>query len=108
MAIGTPAKGRGSLGEIASASASAPSASTKHKATPGGFWRGVNPRVSIQQGDSMRTMVARPAEGSERAHLWRRVVQQFPVCAGYQRQTSREIPVVILQLATPRMDSAQA
>ena len=60
-----------------------------------------NPRVSVQLDDRTRTMVARTAEGTKRARLWERAVRRYPVCARYQRKTTREIPVVILQPATP-------
>ncbi len=56
-----------------------------------------NPRVRIQQGGTTRTMLARSADRSERARLWQGVLQQYPVAAGYQRRTGREIPVVILR-----------
>lgn len=59
-----------------------------------------HPRVSIQQGDRTRTMVARTAEGGERAWLWELFARKYPVCAGYQRKARREIPVVILRPAT--------
>ena len=60
-----------------------------------------NPCVDIQQGDGIRTMIARTADGIEHAQLWERLVHQFPVAARYQRKTSRMIPVVILRPATP-------
>ncbi|MGA7672656.1 MAG: nitroreductase family deazaflavin-dependent oxidoreductase [Nitrolancea sp.] len=56
-----------------------------------------NPRVRVQQGGTTRTMLARSADRSERARLWQGVLQQYPVAAGYQHRTGREIPVVILQ-----------
>ncbi len=56
-----------------------------------------NPRVRIQQGGVTRTMVARSVDGSERARLWERIVQRYPVAAEYQRRTGREFPVVILR-----------
>ncbi len=56
-----------------------------------------NLRVSIRMGGKTRTMVARSAEGSERAELWERLVQQYPVAVEYQRRTSREIPMVVLR-----------
>ena len=57
--------------------------------------------MSIQLEDRTRTMVARTAEGTERARLWERAVRRYPVCAAYQRKSGREIPVVILRPATP-------
>ena len=66
-----------------------------------------NPRVSIQLGDRTRTMVARTAEGTERARLWERAVRQYSGCAGYQRRSGREIPVVILRPVTPAEGTAK-
>ena len=48
-----------------------------------------NPRVGVHLGDRVQTMVARTAEGPERARLWDRIVRQYPVSAKYQRRTSR-------------------
>ena len=58
-----------------------------------------DPRVGVRLGDRIETMVAWTAEGLERARLWDRVVRQYPVVAGYQRRTRREIPVVVLRPA---------
>ena len=55
-----------------------------------------NPQVSIQLGDRIRTMIAHPTEGEERARLWSRVVEEYPAYAEYQRKTDRQIPVVVL------------
>ena len=66
-----------------------------------------NPRVSIQLGDRTRTMVARTAEGTERARLWERAVRRYPVCAAYQRKSGRQIPVLILRPATPPEGTAK-
>ena len=59
-----------------------------------------DPRVSIRLGGRSTKMVARTAEESERARLWERIVQQYPVVSSYQRKSGREIPVVILRAAT--------
>lgn len=40
---------------------------------------------------------AEEARGAERERLWTRLVEIFPGFANYQRATSREIPVIILQ-----------
>jgi F420H(2)-dependent quinone reductase len=55
-----------------------------------------NPQVSIQLGDRVRTMIAHPTEGDERARLWSRVVEEYPAYVKYQRKTNRQIPVVVL------------
>ncbi len=66
-----------------------------------------NPRLSVQLENRTQTMLARTAEGSERAQLWERAVLQYPVCAAYQRKSGREIPVVILRPATPAEGTAK-
>lgn len=59
------------------------------------------PRVEVAlQGGARRTMVARIAEGPERDQLWGRITVSNPRYAAYQRKTSREIPVVVLDPAT--------
>ena len=55
-----------------------------------------NPYVVVQHGEQTRAMIARVAEGDERARLWSRVVEKYPAYAGYQRKTERQIPVVLL------------
>lgn len=58
------------------------------------------PRVEVAlQGGARRTMVARIAEGPERERLWGRITVSNPRYAAYQRKTSREIPVVVLDPA---------
>ena len=59
-----------------------------------------NPQVSVQLGDSTRKMIAQTAEGDERARLWSRVVEAYPVYTNYQRKTDRQIPVVVLHEET--------
>ena len=59
-----------------------------------------NPQVSAQLGDQTHTMIAKTAEGTERARLWSRVVEEYPAYAGYQRKTDRQIPVVVLRPET--------
>src|SRR5919112_3912264 len=56
-----------------------------------------NPQVSAQLRDQTHTMIAKTAEGEERARLWSRVVEEYPAYAGYQRKTDRQIPVVVLR-----------
>ena len=55
-----------------------------------------NPAVTVQLGAKTRRMTAATATGDERARLWARIVADAPGFAGYQRKTTREIPVVIL------------
>lgn len=59
------------------------------------------PRVDVQLGDSSLPMLARTAEGEERADLWPKLLAVFPDYGQYQQWTDREIPVVVL---SPRPD----
>jgi len=52
--------------------------------------------VSVQQGPRT-TMTAHIATPEERAELWPRVVAAAEFYAGYQRKTTREIPLVLLK-----------
>ncbi len=58
-----------------------------------------NPHVSVQIGEQNQAMIARTAEGDERARLWSRVVREYPAFGDYRRKTNRELPVVILSPA---------
>ncbi|WP_290704570.1 nitroreductase/quinone reductase family protein, partial [Gordonia sp. UBA5067] len=42
-------------------------------------------------------MVARTATAQERAQLWPTIVKVYRGYAGYQRNTDREIPLLILE-----------
>ena len=58
------------------------------------------PRVEVAvQGGPRRPMQARIAAGPERERLWARITTTNPRYAAYQRRTSREIPVVVLDPA---------
>jgi deazaflavin-dependent oxidoreductase (nitroreductase family) len=59
-----------------------------------------DPRVEVAvQGGPRRPMLARIAAGPERGRLWARITTTNPRYAAYQRRTSREIPVVVLDPA---------
>jgi deazaflavin-dependent oxidoreductase (nitroreductase family) len=58
-----------------------------------------NPLVELQDGDEKHDYRARELDGDERAVWWERAVQAFPNYAGYQRKTSRLIPVFLLTRA---------
>ena len=58
------------------------------------------PNVEIAlRGGPRRPMVARVADGPERERLWGQITTSNPRYAAYQRKTSREIPVVVLDPA---------
>ena len=60
-----------------------------------------NPDVEIiGMGDS-KAMKARTASAEEKAELWPKVTSKYKGYAGYQTKTDRDIPVVILEPASP-------
>ncbi|WP_445284441.1 nitroreductase family deazaflavin-dependent oxidoreductase [Streptomyces sp. DSM 118148] len=56
-----------------------------------------DPHVELQDGPVKRDMRAREITGAEKAEWWERAVAAFPPYADYQRKTSREIPVFVLE-----------
>ncbi|MEU2060504.1 nitroreductase family deazaflavin-dependent oxidoreductase [Streptomyces sp. NPDC013455] len=55
------------------------------------------PRVELQDGPVKREMRAREVTGAEKAEWWERAVAAYPPYADYQRKTTREIPVFVLE-----------
>ncbi|MGY4857186.1 nitroreductase/quinone reductase family protein [Cryobacterium sp. AP23] len=60
-----------------------------------------HPDVELTEHGVTRPMRARTAGAAEKAALWPRIVRANPGYAGYQRKTSRDIPVVICEPRTP-------
>lgn len=58
-----------------------------------------NPQVTAEIGTETRPFVARVAEGAERERIWEAQKSANPGFAEYERKTTRQIPVVILQPA---------
>ena len=58
-----------------------------------------HPRVSAEIGTDTVEFVARVAEGAERDGIWTAHKAANPGFADYERKTSRQIPVVILEPA---------
>jgi deazaflavin-dependent oxidoreductase (nitroreductase family) len=56
-----------------------------------------NPHVELQDGPTKRDYVAREVSGDEKATWWARAVETWPDYAKYQRKTTREIPVFVLE-----------
>lgn len=56
-----------------------------------------DPHVEVQDGPDKWEMTAREVAGEERAVWWERAVAAYPPYAEYQRKTSREIPVFVLE-----------
>ena len=57
----------------------------------------VNPHVELQDRDVKRDYLAREASGDEKATWWERSVDAWPDYAKYQRKTTRQIPVFVLE-----------
>ena len=58
-----------------------------------------NPRARIQVGRDRIDVVARAAQGEERARLWQRLTASYRYFDDYARSSGREIPVVVLEPA---------
>jgi deazaflavin-dependent oxidoreductase (nitroreductase family) len=56
-----------------------------------------NPQASIEVGTDTVPVTARVAQGDERARLWARQKELMPGFADYERKTTREIPVIVLE-----------
>jgi len=56
-----------------------------------------NPEATIEVGTATADVRARVAEGAERERLWTRQKELMPGFADYERKTSRQIPVVVLE-----------
>lgn len=63
-----------------------------------GWYRNIlaNPEVELQVGTKRVKARARTATGEERARLWAKSLEFWPLYADYQKKTGREIPVVVL------------
>jgi hypothetical protein len=57
--------------------------------------------VTIEVGEETVDVRARVAQGQERERIWEEQKRRNPGFAGYERKTSRIIPVVILERVTP-------
>ena len=66
---------------------------------PPAWWLNLeaNPEAELQDGRTRRSVTARNAEPEERQRLWAEVTSRAPGYLEYERRTTREIPVVILQ-----------
>jgi F420H(2)-dependent quinone reductase len=60
-----------------------------------------NPHVELQDGPTKRDYRVRQVSGEEKALWWERALEVWPDYAGYQKRTSREIPVFVLEPIEP-------
>ena len=59
-----------------------------------------NPQVSVQIKEKKQTCTAEIIPAEERALLWQAVIAAAPAYSGYEKNTSREIPLVLLKPET--------
>ncbi len=57
-----------------------------------------HPLADVTVGRESRRVRARDAQGEERDRLWRALADLFPGYDGYARKTTRQIPVVVLEV----------
>jgi len=58
-----------------------------------------NPAVEVMTGGSTRNMRARVATSKEKAELWPKVTARYRNYEAYQKRTTRDIPLVLLEPA---------
>jgi len=58
-----------------------------------------HPSTAVEVGIELKPISARVAESDERERLWSLQKEQYPGFADYERKTTRQIPVVILEPA---------
>jgi deazaflavin-dependent oxidoreductase (nitroreductase family) len=56
-----------------------------------------DPNIELQDGPVKSEMTARLVTGEEKATWWERAVAAYPDYADYQKKTTREIPVFLLE-----------
>ena len=64
---------------------------------PAWYWNLQGQDADVQIGSEHRRVRARDAEGEERERLWAEMVSLYPGYAEYQKKTTRQIPVVVLE-----------
>jgi deazaflavin-dependent oxidoreductase (nitroreductase family) len=57
-----------------------------------------NPHVELQDGPIKQDYTAREVTGDEKAVWWERSVEAWPDYANYQKKTTRQIPIFVLDL----------
>jgi F420H(2)-dependent quinone reductase len=56
-----------------------------------------NPRLELRDATMVKDVTARELHGEEKALWWARAVDAYPAYADYQKKTTREIPVFVLE-----------
>lgn len=72
------------------------------KSHPGWYYNlQSNPQVSLHVHNSEVSAVAEVAGPEKRSELWQRLLQIAPFYGGYQKNSEREIPMVLLRPVAP-------
>lgn len=61
-----------------------------------------DPRATVEVGTETFDVIARVAVGEEREQIWKIQKERYPGFADYERSTSRQIPVIILERASEK------
>jgi deazaflavin-dependent oxidoreductase (nitroreductase family) len=61
-----------------------------------------NPHVELQDGSEKAEYIAREVEGEEKAIWWKRAVEVWSDYENYQKKTTRQIPVFVLEKIPPQ------
>jgi deazaflavin-dependent oxidoreductase (nitroreductase family) len=56
-----------------------------------------NSRATVQLSDKVIPVTAETLSGAARAQAWQQVITTSPIYAGYEKRTTREIPLVLLR-----------
>lgn len=67
-----------------------------------------NPQATIRVKDKQIRVEAEVVGPEKKSELWARLLEVAPVFAGYQKRTSREIPMVILRPVEERREERPA
>jgi deazaflavin-dependent oxidoreductase (nitroreductase family) len=65
------------------------------------------PAATVETGTATLAVRSSVAHGEQRSRLFQRLAEQWPMQLDYQRQTTRQIPVVVLE-PLPQAPTAQA
>ena len=63
------------------------------------------PEVTVEVGNEIFEAIAIVTEGPERQRLWTRVVELYPFFADHQAKVTRQIPVIVLERQSKKLDN---
>jgi deazaflavin-dependent oxidoreductase (nitroreductase family) len=63
------------------------------------------PEVTVEVGNEIFEAIAIVTEGPERQRLWTRIVGLYPFFADHQAKVTRQIPVIVLERQSKKLDN---